>query len=206
MHALIRPLAFAATLFAAVLASTGSAAARQDAQAAEAFVQQNAQDVIDSLRAYRSGERDLDVVKAEFRDRIEALTDVERVTNFVLGRYRRTGDVDDIAEFREVFREFAISIYENELTGYAGQTLEVTGSVQRSEDDYIVRSVVRGGENPIEVNWRVLETDDGMRVVDVQVERVWLAQTQREQITSIIGDNNGDVSAATRALRERMQG
>jgi len=206
MHALIRPLAFAAALFAAVTAFTGSAAARQDAQAAEAFVQQNAQDVIDSLRAYRSGERDLDVVKAEFRDRIEALTDVERVTNFVLGRYRRTGDADDIAEFREVFREFAISIYENELTGYAGQTLEVTGSVQRSEDDYIVRSVVRGGENPIEVNWRVLETDDGMRVVDVQVERVWLAQTQREQITSIIGDNNGDVSAATRALRERMQG
>jgi len=206
MSALIRPLTVLLSALFAGMFLLASPVRALDAAEAEAFVQDNAQDVIDSLRAYRSGERDLDSVQSEFRTRIEALTDVDRVTNFVLGRYRRSGDPDDVAEFREVFREFAISIYESELTSYAGQTLEVTGSVVRTEDDYIIRSVVRGGNGPIDVNWRVLNTDAGLRVVDVQVERVWLAQTQREQITSIIGDAGGDVSAATAVLRERMQG
>lgn len=198
----LAPLLALALLFAAP-----ARALQAGAGEAESFVQNNAREVIETLRAYSAGDRDLASVKAEFRNQIEELADVERVTNFVLGRYRRTGEAQAVAEFREVFREYAISIYENELANYSGQTLEVTGSVTRAPGDYIVRSrLTGGGQDPVTVNWRVLDSEAGLRVVDVQVADVWLAQTQREQITSIIGDAGGDVSAATRALRERLQG
>lgn len=179
----------------------------QSASEAEAFVQREAQEVINALQAYNEGELDEEALKRNFRERIDVLADVPRITNFVLGRYRRGADEAELEEFRTVFRQFAISVYESELGNYAGQTLEVTGSVTRSQGDFIVRSTVRanGAGDDVPVNWRVMSTDDGMKVVDAEVMGVWLAQTQREEITSIIGNARGDVSAATRALRQRMQ-
>ena len=205
-----------ATLFAPIAALAVLAAAPAEseaqsgdgAQAAEQFVSQNAQAVIETLEAYRSGQRDLQAVKQDFRQRIDELAAVDRVTNFVLGRYRRTADESELEEFREVFREYAIGVYESELSNYAGQSLEVTGSVERRPGDYVVRSKVTGANmrEPVEVAWRVREMDGELKVLDAQVQGVWLAQTQRDQITSIIGDAGGDVRAAIDALRARMDG
>ncbi|MCR9130497.1 MAG: ABC transporter substrate-binding protein [Alphaproteobacteria bacterium] len=199
---------FKSVLAAAALILTGAASAQDtSASEAEAFVESNAQSVIETLQALQAGERDLDEVRAEFRDRIDRLADVERITNFVLGRYRRTASEEDLAAFSETFREYAISVYETELTNYAGQTLSVTGSVTRSPGDYVVRSEVTGGPDgrTYDVNWRVLESDGELQVLDAQVFGVWLAQTQREQILSIIGNNRGQVSAATEALNDRLE-
>lgn len=183
------------------------AAAAQNAREAESFVQREAQEVINALQAFHEGELDEDTLKRNFRERVDILADVPRITNFVLGRYRRGADESELEEFRSVFREFAINVYERELGNYAGQTLEVTGSVTRSPDDFIVRSTVRanGDGEDVPVNWRVMSGDQGMRVVDAEVMGVWLAQTQREEITSIIGNARGDISAATRVLRQRTQ-
>lgn len=187
------------------------AAGDTTAQDAETFVQTNAREVIETLQAFDRGDVSEAEVRAEFRERIVELADVERITNFVLGRYRRSGDPQAIEEFREVFAEYAISTYEAELSNYSGQTLAVTGSITRNDPgergDYVVRSQITGGDQrqPIEVSWRVLEDEDGaLKVVDVETSGVWLAQTQREQILSIIGDAGGNVSAATQELRGRL--
>lgn len=177
------------------------------AQNAESFISQNAQDVISSLQALDSGEVQLQTVREDFRERIQTLADLDRITNFVLGRYRRTASEGQLSQFRDTFREYAFSVYESELNNYAGQTLDVTGSITRSPGDYIVETEVTGGPRgeTYEVNWRVLESDSGdLQVVDVQVLGIWLAQTQRDQITSVIGNHRGDVSAATELLRSKL--
>ena len=175
---------------------------------AEAFVQNQANQVIETLTELNAGQTDLPTVHAEFRERIDALADVDRISNFVLGRYRRTASEDELNAFRNAFRTYAIGVYESELSTYAGQQLDVTGSVTRNPGDYIVRSRVYGGPNneEFEVNWRILESDGELKAVDVEVLGVWLAQTQREQILAVIGDNRGDVSAATSMLRNRQAG
>ena len=176
------------------------------AEDAERFVQDEANNVIETLNALQSGQTNLERVQSDFRNRIDDLADVERIANFVLGRYRRSATPDDLAEFRTAFREYAIGVYEHELSAYAGQQLEVTGSVIRREGDYIVRSRVYGGPQAQEfdVNWRILETDGALKAVDVEVFGVWLAQTQREQILAVIGNNRGDVNAATAMLRRHQ--
>ena len=189
-----------------LLALSGHAFA-QSASEAEAFVQREAQEVINALQAFRDGELDEATLRRNFRDRVDQLADVPRITGFVLGRFRRGADEAELEEFRTVFREFAINVYERELGNYAGQTLDVTGSVTRAPGDFIVRSTVRarGNGEDVAVNWRVMSGDNGLRVVDAEVMGVWLAQTQREEITSIIGNAGGDISAATRALRQRTR-
>lgn len=192
------------------LAGAGEALSQTSTAAqAEAFVQNHASAVIETLQALQEGERELTSVRDEFRARIEELADIDRITNFVLGRYRRTANAAELEAFRVTFRAYAISVYEAELTNYAGQTLTVTGSVVRREGDYVVRSEVTGGpgDRVYEVNWRVLENDHGqLHVLDAEVFGIWLAQTQREQILSIIGNNRGDINAATLALRARLEG
>lgn len=200
---MLKPLALLAAL--ALFAPT--AFARQSsAEDAERFVQTQANAVIETLNALNAGERELGSVQAEFRDRIDALADVERVSNFVLGRYRRTASPEELDAFRDAFRNYAISVYESELSAYAGQQLDVTGSITRRPGDYIVQSRVFGGPDGQEydVNWRILETDGDLRAVDVEVLGVWLAQTQREQILAVIGNNRGQISAATEMLQRHQ--
>ncbi|EAP91615.1 MAG: hypothetical protein CMH89_08710 [Oceanicaulis sp.] len=194
--------------FALALAAPAALAQSTTAEDAEAFVQTQANQVIETLSELQSGQTDLEAVRQDFRDRIDELADVERISNFVLGRYRRTASEADLNAFRTAFRNYAIGVYESELSAYAGQQLDVTGSVTRNPGDYIVRSRVFGGpqNEEYEVNWRILETDGDLKAVDVEVLGVWLAQTQREQILSVIGDNGGDVSAATEMLRNREPG
>ena len=199
---------FKTTLLAGLLACTTLLPAyAADASQAEDFVETQAQGVITVLQDMRAGEREMAEVKADFRDRINELADVDRITNFVLGRYRRGAEPATLEEFQTVFREFAINVYESELTNYAGQTLEVTGSVTRDENDWVVRSQVSGGPDGevYEVNWRVQERDGTLKVLDAQVAGVWLAQTQREQITSVIGNAGGNIQAAIDTLCGRIQ-
>jgi phospholipid transport system substrate-binding protein len=197
----------ALTALAALGLWTAPALAQTGAQDAEAFISQNAHGVITSLQALESGEVQLEAVRDDFRARIQTLADVDRITNFVLGRYRRTASEAQLADFQATFREYAFSVYENELNNYAGQTLDVTRSITRSPGDYIVETEVTGGPEggTYEVNWRVVENESGgLQVVDVQVMGIWLAQTQRDQIISVIGNARGDVSAATALLRSKL--
>ncbi|MFP4519279.1 MAG: phospholipid-binding protein MlaC [Oceanicaulis sp.] len=195
------------TLMTAFAMLTAPVFGQASAQDAEAFVSENAQEVISTLQSLEAGEAQLDSVREQFRDKVQSLADMDRITNFVLGRYRRTAGEEELSQFRDTFREYAFSVYENELTNYAGQELEVTGSVTRRPGDHVVETIVTGGPEgeDYEVNWRVLEDDEGdLHVVDVQVMGIWLAQTQREQITSVIGNHRGDVSAATELLRSKL--
>jgi len=185
--------------------STAASSQTTTAQDAERFVQSQANAVISTLDALNQGETDVETVRADFRNRIDDLADVDRISNFVLGRYRRTADEADLDTFRTAFRNYAIRVYERELGAYAGQQLEVTGSVTRRPGDYIIQSRVFGGPDgrEFDVNWRILERDGTLKAVDVEVFGVWLAQTQREQILSVIGNNRGDVNAATQMLQRQ---
>lgn len=190
----------------AAIVMTLPAAQAQAGQEAEAFVEANAQEIITLLQEFEDGERGMEELRTELRDKVIEIADVDRISNFVLGRYRRGADEGVLNEFREVFQEYAISVYERELGNYAGQTLEVEDSIERSENDIIVETVVSGGDggDPVDVNWRVLNDGAEFKVVDVEVLGVWLAQNQREQITSIIGNAGGDIGEATRVLREQI--
>lgn len=190
----------------AAIVMTLPAAQAQAGQEAESFVETNAQEIISLLQEFEDGERGMDELRAELRDKVIEIADVDRISSFVLGRYRRGADESDLSEFKDVFQEYAISVYERELGNYAGQTLEVEDSITRSENDIIVESVVSGGngDDPVEVNWRVLNDGGEFKVVDVEVLGVWLAQNQREQITSIIGNAGGDVTEATRVLQAQI--
>ena len=104
-----------------------AAQARRDA-AAEQFVQTNATRVLAVLN-----DRSMPVAQKRrtFETLVDQVTDVPRITDFVLGKYNRTITPAQKREFAVLFRDFANNVYESRLGEYGGERLVVTGSTIR---------------------------------------------------------------------------
>lgn len=180
-----------------------AAQARRDA-AAEQFVQANATRVLAVLndRAMPAAQK-----RRTFETLVDQVTDVPRITDFVLGKYNRTITPAQKREFAVLFRDFANNVYESRLGEYGGERLVVTGSTIRAPGDVVVASRVQGGQlqRPNVVNWRVLRSADGRwRAVDVQVQGVWLAITQQQDFVSTIDNAGGNIDVLIAQLRTQV--
>jgi phospholipid transport system substrate-binding protein len=175
---------------------------------AEAFVQTEANKALAILRNTSMSE---DAKKQAFYAFINQVADVQKITDFVLGRYRRNLSPAQYAAFADAFRAYTDSVYESRLSEYHGQGLGVTGSIARAPGDVVVTSVITGagasGESSL-LNWRVLRGADGRwRVVDVQAQGVWLAIVEQQDFASTLANHNGDIAVLTHQLQaDALQG
>ena len=201
---LLLALALAVATPGAALVSTPAVAQGQQRDAgAEAFVQREASRALQILHG-ASGPQE----RAEFRDFVNRNADVPRITEFVLGKYARILSPAQKAAFADAFRTYANGIYETRLGQYHGETLRVTGSTVRRPGDVIVTSQVVGGRQsqPVTVDWRVLGGGDSWKVVDVNVVGIWLAITERQDFTSTLDNNRGDINVLIAQLRRQTPG
>ena len=167
---------------------------------AEAFVQSEASKGVAILN-----DRSLSLAakKQAFYTFVNQTADVPRITNFVLGRYRRQVTPAQYQQFAEIFRQYADGVYETRLGDYHGEKLQVTGSLVHGPGDVVVSSLVTGGDfkgQPV-VNWRLLQGPDGWKVVDVQAQGVWLAVVEQQDFTSTLANANGNIDVLIRQLR-----
>ncbi|NQE62287.1 Phospholipid ABC transporter shuttle protein MlaC [Caulobacter sp. RHG1] len=198
-NAALLTFASALTIGAATLAGPAFAQARDPG--AEAFVQAKGQRVI-SVLANKSMP---DAQKKQiFKQAVDELADVPRITNFVLGKYARTITPEQKARFTPVFRTYAENVYQNRIDDYRGEKLTVTGSVIRKPGDVIVNTTISGGQikSPLPVTWRVLGSGQTWKVVDVQFKGVWLAITQQQDFVSTIDNAGGNVDVLINQLQK----
>lgn len=204
----MRRLILCAMIAAAPLAALAPAATPALAQSvraadpsAEAFVNVEANR---ALHILNDRALPLEAKKRAFTQFVDEAADVPEITNFVLGKYRRSLNDDQYRRFAQVFRAYADSVYESRLGQYHGEGLTVTGSVVRKPGrDVIVYSKVVGGQlkEPAEVNWRLLKDNSGKwRAVDVEVAGVWLAITEQADFVSILDNHHGDIDVLIREL------
>lgn len=191
---------FAAFMLAMMIGVSGASAATP----AEAFVQNNVQKGLTILNnKTASKEQTIN----EFRSFLLSLTDLHRIAMFTLGPAKRTASDADKKLFAKAFAEYATAIYQSRLTQYSGQTLKVIGSQERAKGDYIVRTVMANPDgstsgDPIRVDFRVLNDNGKLVVIDVSVVGVWLAIEQRDQFTAFLGQHNNSVPALTDHLKK----
>jgi phospholipid transport system substrate-binding protein len=184
-------LAFALSFTAGLVALPARAAPSQ----AEDFVQQN---INKGLQVLNNHQLSVEQRRSEFANFLIGLTDMKRIADFTLGQYRRSASPADLAQFESAFQEYALAVYQSYFSRYAGQTLKVTGSQQRSPDDFIVATKLvdpndRSGQEPLEIDFRV-RTDSGKPVVvDFSVAGIWITLEERDQFTAFLGQNNGNI-------------
>jgi phospholipid transport system substrate-binding protein len=196
---IVRLLALSAVV--AVALPLGAAKA---ATPAEEFVQNNVQKGLDILTAPGAKEQK----QSQFRSFLLGLTDLKRIADYTLGPAKNTTSPADLAAFEGAFRDYAFAVYESEFEKYSGQTLKVTGSMERKADDHLVTTVLidphaQNGQAPIQVDFRVFGTPGHFTIGDITVVGLDLAITEQDDFTAFLAQHNNDVKQLTANLKQR---
>lgn len=177
------------------------------ATAEAAFVQQN----IDKGYAILNDASLTPQQRADrFRDFLSHLMDTKRVATFELGPYVRTSTDGDVSKFADALGDLIASLFQHDLAGSPGETLNVTGSVVRSPDDVIVTTILSGSPHangqPVNMAFRVRKDATGApSVVDFQFEGVSMAISQRRDFNDWLQRRHGDVSGLATDLHARAR-
>ena len=122
-----------------------------------------------------------------FRTLLHKAFALKYIGRFVLGRGWRAATAEQRAEYLELFGEFMVKTYSQRLGGYAGETFTVIGARKfGKKGDVIVKTRIgRPSGPPLDAGWRVREIDGSHKIIDVQIEGVSMAVTQRQDFAAV---------------------
>jgi len=173
------------------------------ARDAGSFVAQLAQDAIDKLGTPDLGqEQRIERVRALFAEGF----DIPLIARFVLGRYWRQATEAERAEYLRLFDELVVQTYARRFNEFNTARLRVL-SVSRPNEDNDVIVAVEGtvaGKPPVRLDVRVRQGSSAYKVIDVSIEGVSMAVTQRDEFSSVIQRGGGKVEALLASLREKV--
>ena len=136
---------------------------------------------------------------------LSAGVDARRIGRFVLGKYGRRASESERAEFDRLFAASIVAAYSRNLGSYAGETLQVRGAKLRGEQGALVSSQVIRPKGPaVAVDWRLRDDAGTWRIVDVVIEGLSMALTQRAEYAAVIRAGNGRLESLLARLREQV--
>ena len=176
LHRVVFPAVFV------VLVALANAALASGEEAAR-FVHRLGNQTIETLAA---PDLTLDQRKDRFRGLLIRGFDIPFIGRFVIGRHWRAATPDQRGDYMALYSEFFLQTYASRIGEYSGQTFTVTGARAANAKDFVVRTQIkRPGGQPFNADWRVRRVDGGYRVIDIMVEGISLAITQRSEFASV---------------------
>lgn len=140
----------------------------------------------------------------EFKELLRTSFDMKTIGRFTLGRYWRQATPAQQSEYLKLFEDSVINSYARRFEEYQGQTVVVNNARNQGEKDTIVSSdiVSDDGSPQVRVDWRIRKKGSSYKVVDVIVEGVSMAVTQRSDFASVIQRGGGNIDVLLEHLRK----
>lgn len=169
-------------------------------QGAEKFIQKLADQGIGFLSNPALSDKQK---RAEFKKLLTRRFDLKTIGRFALGRNWRTATKAQQQEYQRLFQKMVVDVYASRFSDYSGQDLEIRKSRKDSEKDVTVTSFIvpNSGGSEIQVDWRVRYKNGAYRVIDISIEGVSMAVTQRSDFSSVIQRGGGKVEVLLEHLR-----
>jgi phospholipid transport system substrate-binding protein len=202
---MIRRAFLAAGLAGAVCAAAPAfaQAPQQQVPAAAAFIERLAQRAIEGLTAREidAGER-----TKRFRDLLTESFDVPKIGRFALGAAWRTASAADREAYLKAFEDFIVATYASRFADYGGEQIRVVSSRRLDEGEAAVGTMFeRARGEPVRVDWRLAPEGQGWKIIDVIIEGVSMAITQRDDFAATVQRNGGRVGPLIEQLREKSR-
>jgi len=131
--------------------------------------------------------------------------DIEGIGLYTIGSYRKEVVEEDIKEYNKLFKEYFLKSFSSRLAEYTNPEISVNSKEVISENYTIVNSVLKAtSERPeIKIDWRIYtKNSDSPLIRDLIIEGLSLARTQKEEFSSIISSNDGNIKALFKSLEE----
>lgn len=169
-----------------LIATSGPSAAASGAPSA--FIRDLGKQAVAVLQSHG---KNLDAREAAFRKLLAEKFNLTLIGRFSLGRYWRRASAAQRRDYLNLFSEYVLKTYASKLGGYAGEKLIVDSETPLSNKvDFYVKSRIQRPSGPaIKATWRVRVGKNGIRIIDILVEGISMAVTQRDQFAAVIRRN-----------------
>ena len=178
----------------------------QASVAADAFIKDITNDVFATVRgdkAIQAG--DLRKVIAVIDAKILPHVNFQRMTASAVGKNWRQATPEQQKRLQEEFKNLLIYTYAGAAAQIKDQTVEYRPLRARPEDtEVVVRSIVRGQGEPIQIDYRLERSGNTWKVYDVNVLGAWLVQTHQSSFAQEINASGIDGLISKLAERNRQ--
>ena len=131
--------------------------------------------------------------------------DIKGIGYYTLGNYRKKLSDDQLEEYSILFEKYFLKSFTSRLTDYSDPKIDVLSAEVLNPKYTIVKSVLLATDKKpeVKIDWRVYtKNPDKPLIRDLIIEGLSLARTQKEEFTSVIETNNGDVTKLFITLKE----
>lgn len=199
-------LAVSALATAPVWAQAAPAQAAVPAQTPEAFIQTITNEVMATVKADKAIQSgDLRKITAVVDAKIMPNVNFVRMTAAAVGPAWRRATPDQRQRLQNEFKTLLVHTYAGAASQVKDQVIEYLPSRARPTDtDVIVRTVVKGKGDPIQLNYRLEKAGSTWKVYDVNVLGAWLVQTHQSSFAQEINASGIDGLISKLAERNRQ--
>ena len=131
--------------------------------------------------------------------------DIDGIGMYTLGAYRKTLNEDQKEQYKELFKEYFLKTFSSRLAEYSNPEIQVNSKEKINENYTMVSSILVATDTrpEININWRIYtKNTDNPKIRDLVIEGLSLARTQKEEFSSVLNTNDGEINALFRILEE----
>jgi len=131
--------------------------------------------------------------------------DIKGVAYYSLGKYRKELNDEQLKKYLTLFEKYFLKSFTSRLTDYSEPKIDVVSTEVLNPKYTIVKSVLLATDKrpAVNIEWRVYtKNPDKPLIRDLIIEGLSLARTQKEEFSSVIESNDGDVTKLFITLKE----
>ena len=131
--------------------------------------------------------------------------DIRGVGFYSLGSARKNLNDKQKEAYSNLFENYFLKSFSSRLAEYTNPEIEVKNKQILNNNYTIVNSVLIATEDrpEVKIDWRVYtKNPDNPLIRDLIIEGLSLARTQKEEFTSILNSNDGNINALFEILEE----
>ena len=129
--------------------------------------------------------------------------DIKGIGYYSLGGFRKSLSDKQLKRYEEVFTEYFLKSFSSRLAEYSNPEIEVDSKKVINKNYTIVSSRLISTESrpEVKIEWRVYtKNPDNLLIRDLIIQGLSLARTQKEEFSSIIDSNDGNIDALFKNL------
>ena len=131
--------------------------------------------------------------------------DINGIGFYTLGAYRKKINNAQKKQYEILFEQYFLKSFSSRLAEYSNPEIEVISKKKLNENYTMVNSILVATEQrpEVKIDWRIYTKNTNTPMIrDLIIEGLSLARTQKEEFSSIIESNDGDINALFTTLKE----
>lgn len=166
----------------------------------ENLTQKGIEEVINSTASQNEKNR---IFKKLFTENL----DLDFIGKYVLGRYWRTATPQQKKEFISLYKDFNVKTWSKRFDEFKGKSFIFEGATPANNPNqvFVNTKVPMPDGKPVVVKWRVADSRGRLKVIDIIIENVSLAQTARNEYTTFISKSPKGIDGLLENLREKVK-